>query len=388
MKILHCCLACFYIDNYSYQENILPKLHKIQGHNVKILASTETYIENKVLGNTVSGSYSNEDGIEVTRIDYGKYLPKFIAKKIRTYRGIFEYLDNFKPDIIFLHDCGFAGVLDIIKYCRNNSHVAVYADSHTDYINSANNFLSKQILHKIIYKYFIGRIVPYLEVFYGTTPLRCEFLSDVYNVPNHKIKLLNFGADDTAFRTEDRERIALRFRKKYGLTKDSFLFVTGGKIDERKNIHLLMEVFSEIKLPNVYLLVFGVPNDNMSVILEKFKYNKNIIQLGWLGNKQIYDVLLSSNFGLFPGTHSVLWEQSIGIGLPCAFKRWHGMEHVDVGGNCVLLEEVNKLEISTLIDRLITSQEYFENINSKAMELGPRNFSYSKIAAEAIIKKR
>ena len=68
MKILHCCLACFYIDNYSYQENILPKFHKFQGNDVKILASTETYINNKVLGNTVSGSYFNEDDIEVTRI--------------------------------------------------------------------------------------------------------------------------------------------------------------------------------------------------------------------------------------------------------------------------------------------------------------------------------
>ena len=73
MKILHCCLACFYIDDYSYQENILPKFHKIQGHDVKILASTETYIDNKVLGNTVSGTYYNEDGIEVTRINYSKY---------------------------------------------------------------------------------------------------------------------------------------------------------------------------------------------------------------------------------------------------------------------------------------------------------------------------
>ena len=85
MKILHCCLACFYIDNYSYQENILPKFHKIQGNDVKILASTETYIDNKVLGNTVSGSYFNEDGIEVTRINYSKYLPLFLAKKIRKY---------------------------------------------------------------------------------------------------------------------------------------------------------------------------------------------------------------------------------------------------------------------------------------------------------------
>ncbi len=28
MKIVHMCLGCFYPDNYSYQENMLPKYHK------------------------------------------------------------------------------------------------------------------------------------------------------------------------------------------------------------------------------------------------------------------------------------------------------------------------------------------------------------------------
>ena len=49
MKVLHCCLAAFYIDDYGYQENILPKMHKIQGHQVKIVSSTETYIDNQTL---------------------------------------------------------------------------------------------------------------------------------------------------------------------------------------------------------------------------------------------------------------------------------------------------------------------------------------------------
>jgi len=386
MKILHCCLACFYIDDYSYQENILPKFHKIQGNDVKILASTETYIDNKVLGNTVSGTYYNEDGIEVTRINYSKYLPLFLAKKIRKYIGIYEYIDKYKPEVIFLHDCGFAGVFDIIKYCKKNKDVIVYADSHTDFINSANNFVSKYILHKIIYRYFIYRMVPYLEVFYGTTPLRCEFLEEVYNVPKHKIQLLNFGADDTVFNTLSREKTSVDFRKKNNIDKDSFLFITGGKIDERKNIHLIMQAFVELELPDVYLIVFGVPNDLMKKRLEKYKNVRNIIQLGWLNNKQIYEALLSSNFGLFPGTHSVLWEQSIGIGLPCAFKRWHGMEHVDVGANCVFFKEGSKNEIIDLINKIINSKKYFEKINFNAMKYGPMNFSYSEISKKAINK--
>jgi 1,2-diacylglycerol 3-alpha-glucosyltransferase len=65
MKILHCCLASFYIDNYGYQENILPALHKRDGHEVHIIASTETYIENKSIGYINAGSYLSDTNIEV-----------------------------------------------------------------------------------------------------------------------------------------------------------------------------------------------------------------------------------------------------------------------------------------------------------------------------------
>lgn len=33
MRIQNLCLASFYIDNNSYQENILSQMHKNQGHD-------------------------------------------------------------------------------------------------------------------------------------------------------------------------------------------------------------------------------------------------------------------------------------------------------------------------------------------------------------------
>jgi len=63
MKILHCCLSQFYIDNYSYQENILPRVNKQMGHEVKIIASTETYLDNRNLEYVEPSRYYTEDGI-------------------------------------------------------------------------------------------------------------------------------------------------------------------------------------------------------------------------------------------------------------------------------------------------------------------------------------
>ena len=101
MRIVHCCLAAFYIDNYGYQENILPRMHKLQGHDVLILASTETYVDKVHIGYVEPKEYINEDGIPVHRIPYNSFLPHRIMQKLRCYKGVYNELDKFNPDFIF-----------------------------------------------------------------------------------------------------------------------------------------------------------------------------------------------------------------------------------------------------------------------------------------------
>ena len=59
-------LSQYYVDNYNYQENILPRIHKDDGNDVMILASTATYINNLRLGYLKSGRYINEDGFKLS----------------------------------------------------------------------------------------------------------------------------------------------------------------------------------------------------------------------------------------------------------------------------------------------------------------------------------
>jgi hypothetical protein len=49
MKVVHLCLGCFYIDNYSYQENMLPKYHKLAGHEVSVVASLVSFDKMELL---------------------------------------------------------------------------------------------------------------------------------------------------------------------------------------------------------------------------------------------------------------------------------------------------------------------------------------------------
>ena len=155
MKILHLMLSCFYIDDYNYQENVLPKQNSKDGHIVKIIASTETYIDNQNIGYIEPTVYLNRDGLEVRRVPYRKCLPHFAMKKLRSYRGIYGLIETFDPDVILFHGIPAYELLTVARYKKDHPKVRLYVDSHEDRHNSGTNFISKW-LKKIMmhYNYF------------------------------------------------------------------------------------------------------------------------------------------------------------------------------------------------------------------------------------------
>jgi len=387
MKILHCCLAAFYIDDFSYQENILPKFHKSQGHDVEILASTETYMKNLKLGYIPASSYTTSEGISIERVSYISWLPKLLVRKFRIYNNIERCLNRFKPDVIFMHDCQFLSILTFVKFAKKNN-VKIYIDSHTDFINSGTNWISKNILHKIIYKFCAKLIEKYTVKFYGTLPARSVFLEDVYGIAKEKIEFLPFGVDDSLFDADKKVEIRSTLRAELNLNDDDFVIVTGGKIDARKNIHKLIEVFLALKedneISNAKLIVFGKPVEELKRVIEKAKISSDIIYLDWLPSKEVYKYFIASDLGFFPGTHSVLWEEAVGTGLPCVFLKWEGIQHVDLGGNCIFLNSSANSDIKSVLVEVLKNKAKFELLKTNANELGPKFFAYSEIAKRSI----
>ena len=223
-------------------------------------------------------------------------------------------------------------------------------------------------------------------MFYGVLPLRVDFLRKVYKIPEHKLDLLVLGADDTQFDLSEKESIRYNIRNRYNIKENDFLVVSGGKIDLRKNIHILMKSISELNENNIKLIIFGAVNDDLNEEVNKYKSNKNIILIDWLNTKEVFEILMAADLGFFPGTHSVLWEQSVGIGLPCVFKRWEGIEHVDVGGNCLFIDEISTKSIKESLLRIVNDKEFYQNMLRLALRKGIEKFSYSKIAKYAIEK--
>ena len=384
MRILHCCLAAFYIDNYGYQENVLPKMHKIQGHSVKILASSETFVDNIKLGYLKPSSYYNEDNIPVTRIPYVWWLPHFVSKKLRIYNNIKEELEHFKPDIIFLHDVQFLSIKDIVNYKKKNNNVIIYADGHTDFNVSARNWLSKNVLHKIIYRYCAKKIEPYLKKFYGVLPIRVDFIKKIYKISAKKLDLLVMGGDLTNVDFSLKSEISNNIRLKHNIQKEDFLIITGGKIDALKNIHILMAAVNNIANSYIKLLVFGSVEDKLKEKISKLSESEFIRFVGWKSYDELTNYFMASDLAFFPGRHSVLWEQSVALGVPGVFKKWDGIQHVDVGGNVIFLDNINEITIMNTINNIYKNKSLHNNMKCIAVEKGIKYFSYYEIAKRAI----
>ncbi len=99
MRVVHLCLGSFYPDNYSYQENMLPKFHKKQGHHVEVIASLQTFdVNGKPSYMSKAETYQNEYDIKVIRRDYRK--PEVIYHKLKRYKGTYKALIEAEPEIL------------------------------------------------------------------------------------------------------------------------------------------------------------------------------------------------------------------------------------------------------------------------------------------------
>nr|WP_288723119.1 glycosyltransferase family 4 protein [uncultured Sellimonas sp.] len=377
MKIVHICLTGVFTEGWTYQENLLSKYHSKIGHDVTLIASSLMYDNEGKICTTNKSGYRNKDGVYVIRLDEKKQQP---SRRFRRFPKLEETLGGIEPDILFVHSCQFLDIDTVVKYKRKHKNVKIYVDNHADLSNSANGFVSYYVLHKIIWKKMAKKIEPYTEKFYGVMPSRVDFLKVMYGISDDKVELLVMGVDDEKVATALNPKSRNAIRSKYGIEKTDFLIVTGGKIDAAKmQTLLLMEAVNRIN--GIKLIVFGSVADDLA---EKVKQlcSDRVQYIGWVDSSMTDKYFAAADLVVFPGRHSVFWEQVAGLGIPMLVKDWLGTHHVDVGGNVKFLENDSVEEIKEAINNIVLKDNY------KAMfDAAKRNrkyFMYSEIARRSI----
>ena len=384
MKIVHLCLGCFFPDNYSYQENMLPKFHRQLGYEVEVIASLASFDRD---GRSIyldrGGSYINEHGIPVTRLENRR--PLRLYRLLKRYVGVFDALEKAAPDILFIHGCQFMDMDAVVKYLKKHPGVRVFVDNHADFSNSGTNFISKNLLHKGLWRRTARMINPYTERFYGVLPARVDWLRDMYRLPAEKCSLLVMGADDDKVIEAQENGWRERIRAQYGIAGDDFLVMTGGKIDAFKTqTLLLMEAVRNMPDPRVRLIVFGSVTPELKEKVAALADGHRVQYIGWIQSDESYRCFAAADLAAFPGRHSVFWEQVAGMGIPMLCKYWEGTTHVDVGGNARFLREDSTEAIQRALGEIVHGEGVYEGMLNAARSEGRRVFSYKSIAKRAI----
>lgn len=429
-KIVHIMLAGPVTDGWNYQDNLLTKYHRRLGADVTMITSEWIWGEDGKLTKFPKTDYYNESDVKVIRLPM-KGKDKW-SRKFKTFENVYESICAENPDVLFVHGVSFMDMDAVVKYIKERraeektirkdvngemgGHLVVYVDNHSDFSNSGTNWISKNILHKILWRSKAKKIEPYTKTFFGVMPARVDWITDMYGIPKHKCELLVMGADDDKILEAKEKNAREMIRGKYGIAEDEFLIMTGGKIDQAKKQTLyLMEAVQKLvqengkateekttdslsneiygegnsnkdtcdskQLSKIRLIVFGSVAPELKEEVQKLADGTIVQYIGWIKSEESYDYFSAADLVVFPGRHSVYWEQVVGMGIPMVCKYWKGTTHVDIGGNVKFLEEDSVETIEKCLENLLEAdKKEYQKMKEIASSDKAKEFSYFDIA--------
>lgn len=385
MKIVHICLGGGWYEKNAYQDQLLPHYQRLLGHDVTIIASQNGRwnIEKNCYEKVDTPVAVLEDGIKIVRIQ--SVLPQVLNAHVHLFRGLKMHLRQERPDLIFAHGVETLNYLSLPRIKQLFPSVKIVCDNHGDRVNSLHHWSTRFWAKYVTRPFIVRRLISITDWFYGTTPSRCDFLHEVYCVPLEKIKLLVMGADDEKMHFEQRAETRSRIRESFCVSDDDFLIVTGGRYNIKKGVQLLelIKAVSRARGAHLKLLVFGpISSDVMSLIMPYL--DDRIILSGEIASESVYGFFYAADLVVFPGLHSVLWEQAVASCVPCLFNYIEGFQHVDFGGNCKFMVEQTAPYYQMIIEIIIGDKKEYLRMKQVATSEGYRRFLYSEIAKSVI----
>jgi len=359
-------LCEFYNETLEYQENLAVKYYCKHGHSVTVITSTyESVFDyyNNIHDNKLPSKIYYDHGAKIIKLPF-----KFnFFGKLKKYISIKNIVEEEKPDLLYIH-CIMPNMLEMLDYKKKNPKVKMIMDYHADYSNSANNWLSLNILHKIIRKkIYLDPVRKHISRFYPIIPGSTKFLNEVYNVDFKDMEILPLGADVDLVNEIKNSNIREIIRDKYNISNEDVVIFSGGKFNSIKKTHLLISSFNLINNKKLHLFLLGDADkyneEYKNNLISLSNKNKNIHFLGWQNNKTVYEYLSASDLAVFPASQSIMWLQAIGCGLPIIVGDTGGqsLDYINEFGAIIELknEDINAENIAESIKKIVFDNELY-----------------------------
>lgn len=376
MKIMHIGLATHFTEGLGYQDNLLSSQNAKDGHTVVFVADCQKY-EHGVLVETPPEDRVLSDGVRLVRVPYDYILTDRISQAVRKSRELIKIVETFKPDVIFCHGTQTIELLNLVKYKKKNANVRLFADSHADYINSAKTFVSRYILHKILYKYIAQKAYPNLDALYYISYDTQTFLKEMYALSDRKMRFFPLGGQLKS--RDERSHMRSVVRSALGLTDENLLFLVAGKLRKEKEIAGLLETFFKVRDLRPVLVVIGqIPDEEKTELQPLIERDRRIQYLGWKSTSELTNYLCASDLYLQPKCQSATLQNALCCGTPVMVYPYESHKpYVDGNGFFVQTQE----EIFTVFQQVLHAPHQLVQMSEKSFEIASKLLDYKMLAS-------
>ena len=342
MRIAHICLASYFTENMTYQDNQLTNQNVLDGHDVLVISNASKYVEGKIV-DTGYEDLRMENGIRLVRLPYQRILVRTVTDRLRIVKGLYELLAEFRPDVIMSHNLSYVSVLDVIRYKKDNPQVKFFADTHTSFYNSGRNWVTLHVLHRMLYRYLVQKAIPYLEKFFYVGASDREFAREHYGAPLELMEYFPLGGN----LLEEKDYNAYRdhHRKELCLADDEILLIHTGKLDPLKQTKELLEAFAAVPDFKAKLAIIGsIPADQKETLVPLMGADSRVVYLGWKTASELVGYLCACDLYCQPGSVSATLQNAVCCGSPVmAYPHLPYTEALDYG-NILWVETQEDME--------------------------------------------
>jgi 1,2-diacylglycerol 3-alpha-glucosyltransferase len=376
LRVVHVCLSCFYVDGFAYQENELVRQNVKDGHEVTVIASTESFGEDRHLTYVEPSTYLGRDGAQVVRLPYRSFLPHKLMRKLRMHSNVLKLLQRIRPEVILFHDlCGWE-LHAVARYKRENPSVRLFVDSHEDVYNSARGFVSKHILHGLYYRWIITRCRRHFEKVLCVSLETMDFVRQMYGVPVEQLEFYPLGG--RVF--EDNEYLVRRElgRRDAGVEPDQVLLVQTGKMGTRKKLLETLQAFIDEPSGSLRLVIAGSLDEDLRSKAEAIIASDSRISfLGWRTSDDLVNLLCAADMYVQPGTQSATMQMALCARCPVILD--NVPSHAPyVDGNGWMLRGTSDLRRA--FSQIAADPKMLDNMAIRSLTIARKLLDYSMLA--------
>lgn len=234
MKIVH--IEDFFHPNTGYQVNILAKFMARDGHNVTIITSEMEKMPKHLTAffgtldlDQADQNYEKQYGVQIVRVPIYRQVS---GRSIYKCKVVWDLIETIRPDVLYVHGSDtYIGIRVFLK--SKKIQCTIVSDNHMVDMASTNRF---RFLFRFAYRLFITPIIcdRKIPVIHDEN---IDYVVKRFCIPENLAPSVGFGTDTMLFHSDLGQRSV--FRDKNSISKDAFVILYAGKLDEEKGGMLL-----------------------------------------------------------------------------------------------------------------------------------------------------